>query len=127
LTPRNDDLYRIAPLNGRIALTYDRENWSATVESVLASEQDKISRTIVLDEPRSSNAATPGYGVLNLYGQWDSGNGFQLRVGVENVFDKDFTNHLAGFNRVTPSDVALGVRLPGSGINVFGQVAYAWR
>jgi iron complex outermembrane receptor protein len=97
------------------------------VESVLASEQDKISRTIVLDEPRSSNAATPGYGVLNLYGQWDSGNGFQLRVGVENVFDKDFTNHLAGFNRVTPSDVALGVRLPGSGINVFGQVAYAWR
>ena len=123
----NDDLYRIAPLNGRIALTYDRDRWSVTAESVLAAEQDKISRTIVLDEPRSSNESTPGYGIVNLYGQWNSANGFQVRVGVENIFDKDFTNHLAGFNRVMPSDVPLGVRLPGSGINVFGQVAYAWR
>jgi iron complex outermembrane receptor protein len=123
----NDDLYRIAPLNGRIALTYDRDAWSVTVESVLAAEQDKISRTIVLDEPRSSNDSTAGYGVVNLYGQWSSGNGFHIRAGVENIFDKDYTNHLAGFNRVTPSDVALGVRLPGSGVNVFAQIAYVWR
>ena len=32
----DDDLYRIAPLNGRIALTYDKDTWSVTVESVLA-------------------------------------------------------------------------------------------
>ena len=122
----NDNLYRIAPLNGRLALTYSAEAWSVTVEGVAAAEQDRISRAIVLDEPRSSNAATAGYGVMNLYGQWRTPLGVQLRAGVENLFDKNYTNHLAGFNRVSPSDVAFGARLPGPGINAFVQAAYAW-
>lgn len=84
-------------------------------------------RTIVLDEPRSTNEPTSGYGILNLDGQWIAGNGLEIRAGVENILDKDFTNHLAGFNRVTPSDVPLGARLPGSGVNVFAQIAYSWR
>jgi iron complex outermembrane receptor protein len=49
-----------------------------------------------------------------------------VRAGVENLFDKDYSNHVAGFNRVTGSDVAFGDRLPGTGMNVFGQVAYTW-
>lgn len=122
----NDDLYRIAPLNGRLALTYDRELWSVTVEAVAAAEQDRISRTIVLDEPRSSNAPTAGYGIVNLYTQWQTPVGVNLQLGVENLFDKDYTNHLAGFNRVTPSDVPLGVRLPGAGLNAFLRLNYAW-
>ena len=122
----DDDLYRIAPLNGRLALTYEQTQWSVTVENVLVAEQDKISRTIVLDEVRSNNEATSGYGIVNLYGEWRSGNGFQVRAGVENIFDKDYTLHVAGFNRVTNSDVAFGDRLPGSGVNIFGQVSYAW-
>lgn len=122
----SDNLYRIAPLNGRLALTYDRDQWSFTAESVLVDRQTKISRTIVLDEPRSNDSATPGYGVVNFYGEWRSGNGFQIRAGVENIFDKDYTLHVAGFNRVTNSDVPFGDRLPGAGVNVFGQVSYAW-
>lgn len=132
-TKLNDNLYRIAPLNGRLALTYDKTAWSVTLESVLAAEQDKISRVIVLDEIRSSNESTAGYGILNLYGQWASRTGVQVRAGVENIFDKDYTHHVAGFNRVLNSDVPAFVpgvsqsaRLPGSGVNVFAQVSYAW-
>jgi len=122
----NDNLYRIAPLNGRLALTYNRTAWSVTVENVLAARQDKLSRTIVLDEPRSSNEETPGWGILNLYAQWLSQSGLQLRAGIENIFDKDYTQHVAGFNRVTPSDVTFGNRLPGRGINVYANISYSW-
>jgi iron complex outermembrane receptor protein len=132
-TRLNDNLYRIAPLNGRLALTYDKIGWSVTLESVLAAEQDKVSRVIVLDEPRSSNASTAGYGILNLYGQWASRTGVQVRAGVENIFDQNYTQHVAGFNRVLNSDVPAFVpgvsqsaRLPGAGVNVFAQVSYAW-
>lgn len=122
----DDDLFRIAPFNGRIAFTADRDAWSVTVESVLVAEQDKISRTIVVDEPRSSNAPTPGYGLLNIYGQWRIVDRLQLRVGAENLLDRQYTNHLAGFNRVSNSDVPIGVRVPGPGLNVFGQLRYNW-
>jgi len=123
----NDNLYRIAPLNGRLALTYERPTWSLTAENVLSARQDKLSRTIVLDEPRSSNEETPGWGIVNLYGQWLSRNGVQIRAGVSNIFDKDYTLHVAGFNRTMPSDVAVGRRLPGRGVNAFANISYAWR
>lgn len=122
----DDNLYRIAPLNGRLALTYDRERWSVTAEGVLTASQGKVSRTIVFGEPRSNNADTPGWGIVNLYAQWLSRRGIQLRAGVENIFDKDYTSHVAGFNRAAPSDVAIGRRLPGNGINGFANVSYAW-
>jgi iron complex outermembrane receptor protein len=125
-TDIDDDLFRIAPLNGRIALTADHGDWSVTADVVLVAKQDKISRTIVVDEPRSSNAPTPGYGLLNLYGQWRLRDNLQIRAGAENVLDKQYTNHLAGFNRVTNSDVPFGVRVSGPGINVFGQIRFSW-
>jgi iron complex outermembrane receptor protein len=97
-----------------------------TAESVLVARQDNISRTIVKNEPRSSNAPTPGYGLMNLYGQWRIQDHLQIRIGAENLLDRQYTNHLAGFNRVNDSDVPLGVRVPGPGINVFLQVRYNW-
>lgn len=125
-TALQDNLYRIAPLNGRLALSWEDQAWSLTVETVAAARQDKLSRTIVLDEPRSSNASTPGWGIVNVYGQWQLRSGLQLRAGVENLFDRSYRNHLAGFNRIRPSDVAFGERLPGTGVNWYGQIAYAW-
>ncbi len=125
-TTLRDNLYRIAPLNGRLAVTYDQSNWAITVENVLAARQKKLSRSIVLDEPRSSNAATAGWGIVNLYAHWLSDGGLQVRMGVENLFDKNYTSHVSGFNRVMPSDVAVGSRLAGAGFNAFAHVSYAW-
>jgi len=122
----NDELFRIAPLNGRLALTWDASSWSVTGEGVFAAKQDQISREIVLNEPRSSNKETSGYGIYNLYAQWRGRGGLQVRVGVENLLDDDYTLHTAGFNRVSNSDVPLGSRLRGPGINAFGQVGFTW-
>lgn len=124
----DDDLYRIAPLNARLALTYSGHRWRATIEGEAFSEQDNISNTLTLDPANSnnSNAATSGYALLNLYGQVEALHGFSIRAGVENLLDKQYTNHLSGFNRNTASDVPQGQRLAGAGRNVFALLSYRW-
>jgi iron complex outermembrane receptor protein len=114
----DDDLFRIAPFNARVDLSYQREQWSVTLEAEAAAAQDHVSLTN--GETRSS-----GYGVVNLYGQYvwrDSG--FRLTAGVENLFDATYRPHLNGINRVTQSDVAVGDRLPGDGVNGFVQLGW---
>ena len=49
-----------------------------------------------------------------------------LQAGVENLLDKDYTDHLNGFNRVEGNGVDLGERLPGSGINAFVTVGISF-
>ena len=121
-----DNLYRIAPANVRISLIHARGDWNLGAELVAFARGDKLSRTIVLNEPRSSNEATPGYGIVNLFGQWQNDRGLGLSLGVENLFDKHYTNHLSGFNRNMGSSVAVGDRVPGVGLNFFGKVEYRW-
>lgn len=123
-----DDLYRITPPNLRLSLTHQRPTWFATVETVLVDRQDKISRTNTFDpqNPNNSFRETPGYVLLNLYGQWRPFKGLSLTAGVDNLLDKNYTDHLSGFNRVLGSDVPVGRRLPGPGINGYLQVAYSW-
>jgi len=42
-----------------------------------------------------------------------------IKAGVENLLDKEYTDHLNGFNRVAGNGVDVGERLPGPGINAF--------
>ena len=116
----DDDLYRIAPLNGTVALSHRRANWSATVEGQFYTEQDHVSRT-------NGETSTGGYGLLNVYGQYSiPEQGITITAGVDNLFDKQYRPHLAGVNRVINSDVATGTRLPGDGINGYLRLAIHW-
>lgn len=125
-TDFDDDLYRIAPPNARVALTMEHGDWSWTAEGVFVAKQNRISTVIVRNEPRSSNAPTSGHALLNVYGLWEVRNSIHVRAGIENLLDRHYTNHLAGFNRVTESDVPFGHRLPGPGTNAFVQLRLNW-
>lgn len=103
-----DNLYRLAPLNTRIALTYDAEQWSATVETIAYDNQDEVSS--YNDERRSA-----GYAIVNMSARWEFGPSLALSVSVANVFDKRYQDHLDGVNRVASADVPLGERLFGLG------------
>lgn len=122
----DDSLYRIAPLNSTLALTHEQASWSATVEGIFVAKQDDISNTIVTSESRTSNASTPGHILMNISGQWQPTHDLSLNAGVSNLLDKNYTNHLSGFNRNSGSDVPVGSRLPGQGRNVFATVSYEW-
>lgn len=112
-----DNLYRIAPLNATVALTYEQTKWSGTAEVVAYDSQNSVSAT-------NREEKTPGYGLLNLFGHYSIVATTVLRAGVYNVFDKRYQEHLNGYNRVRDSDIPLGERLPGAGRNFFLQLAH---
>lgn len=116
----NDDLYRIAPLNGSATLTYSRSDWWTGVEGVAYAKQNKVSETN--DEEKSSS-----YALLNLRGGITVKRDLTISLGIENVFDKDYEPHLAGINRVANSDVNVGDRVPGPGRNYFATLQYQYR
>ncbi len=109
-----DNLYRIAPLRGNVALDFRWRNLEATAEVALAAEQTEVSR--YNDEPE-----TPGYIVCNLRAGYRFSRHLRLDAGVENLLDEDYADHLGGVNRVAGSDVPVGARLPGYGR--FGYVS----
>lgn len=114
----DDNLYRISPPSLTVGLTWEAEAWSATLETQAVAEQDKISSA-------NSEAETPGYVTLNLYGDWEVSEGVRLSAGVENLLDQVYRDHLAGYNRNGFGDVMPGTRLPGAGRGVFVRLSLA--
>lgn len=109
----SDNLYRIAPLNGSLAVDYSGHRWGARLEARLYADQDKVSNT-------NNEQPSDGYGVLNLGGYWRATDAARVAVGVDNVLDENYADHLSGVNRVAGNaDVARGERLPGYGRNAF--------
>jgi iron complex outermembrane receptor protein len=108
----DDNLYRIAPLRGDVQLEYRLGGWHSRVELEWAARQDDTAR--YNDEPE-----TPGYALLHLETGYRFSRHFLVLVGVENVFDEHYADHLGGINRVTGSDVAVGERIPGAGRFVY--------
>jgi iron complex outermembrane receptor protein len=119
----DDDLYRIAPLNGILDLTYLGRKWSVTAEGEFFAKQDDVSRT-------NAEEKTDGYALLNLYGQYTFNDSLKIRAGARNVFDSFYQSHISGINRVTadgdgdPVDLDPGERLPGRGRSLFVRAEY---
>lgn len=115
----DDNLYRVAPLNNRLALVYVGHETELKIESVLYAKQSKVSS--FNDEEKTS-----GYGIINLLGNHKINQQLTVSAGVENLFDHKYQDHLAGYNRNSDSDVAVGDRLPGAGRNLYVSFAYNW-
>ncbi|HUT40461.1 MAG TPA: TonB-dependent receptor [Gammaproteobacteria bacterium] len=115
----SDNLYRIAPLNGTLGLTYATAAWDVTAEGVFYDRQDKVSAT-------NGETETGGYALMNLYGKYQVTKDLKLSGGIGNVFDRRYAAHLSGVNRADGSDVAVGERVPGEGRNVYLAVQLDW-
>jgi iron complex outermembrane receptor protein len=116
---KEDDLYRIPPFNATHALTFHRDNYSLSLETVSYARQRKTSA--FNDEKR-----TAGYTFLNFGGSIEPVKNLTISAGVENIFDKFYRIHLNGLNRVVNSDVEVGARLPGMGRNYYLSLRYTW-
>lgn len=116
----NDNLYRIAPLNGLVALHYETASWGVSLEGVAFDDQDKVSATNTEQESDS-------YGLVNMSGFWNLARNTRLGFGIDNIADKQYRDHLGGYNRVRGNDdIAVGERLPGYGRNLFARIDYQW-
>lgn len=109
-TDVDDDLYRIAPphLNAELSYAYGRSVFG--VEGVFYAKQDDVSTT-------NFEQTTASYAVYNLSWRYAAMRNADFTLGVDNVFDNGYQDHLAGYNRVVDSDVPVGERLPGAGRN----------
>lgn len=107
----DDNLYRIAPPNITVGLNYQRGAWLARIEALGVSAQHKVSST-------QQEMQTSGYGLVNLSLAYDA-DIWLVKAGVNNLFDTEYQEHLGGYNRVANSQLALGERMPGTGINAW--------
>ena len=113
-----DNLYRMAPANGRLAVSWEESRWSVSVEGQFIARQNHVSAT-------NTEAPSAGYVLANISGYWLIRDGVRLDLGIENLFDTYYLEHLAGYNRITGSDVPLGSRLPGAGRSAFARIRWA--
>lgn len=107
-----DNLYRLPPLNHRLTLSWIRDSIDIHLESVLYDEQRHISSF-------NDEAPTAGYGLINLRGNFQLTQQVRVSLGIENLFDKYYRDHLNGYNRNADNTVAVGERLPGAGRNIY--------
>ncbi len=103
-TDINDNLYRLAPFNGSVGLTYASELWSIKPEIVFYAKQDNVS-TYNAEQPSAS------YEVVNAAFEWHPLDSLRVEARIDNLLDETYQDHLAGRNRAMGSDIPVGERL----------------
>ena len=106
-TDLSDDLYRLAPLNGSIGLTYANESWVFDTRIVAYDSQKKVASF-------NDEQPTDGYEIVNAGLIWSPNPSLRVEARIDNIFDATYQDHLAGVNRAGGSDMAVGARLYGA-------------
>ncbi len=112
----DDNLYRVSPPHLMLSGSYEKPSYTLVLEGVFTAKQNNVSVS-------NSEQVTSGHNLFNAYGSWKAMDGVMLSAGIENLFNTYYEQHLAGYNRIAGSDVALGNRLPGAGRGVFIKLA----
>lgn len=115
-----DNLYRIAPLSARTLLSYRQPDWHIGMEAETVAAQNKVA-----DE--NNEQKTGGYAIFNLQAGKTLQNDLTIDAGVRNLFDREYTTHLSGYNRVRDNpDIAEMARLAAMGRSVYVNLNYQW-
>ncbi len=115
----DDNLYRIAPLNGQFSFTYHSDNLIGNLTLVAVAAQNDVSET-------NTEQATSGYGLVNIDLEYFVTADFTVRGGVDNLFDREYQNHLGGYNRVKEVGTPVMTRLPSEGMSAWVEATYSF-
>ncbi len=89
----DEALPQTPPLEARLGLTYEREDWSAGALWRVVDHQSRVAEgkgNVVGQD----FGATSGFGVFSLNGAYRVSEHVKLSAGVDNLFDKDYAEHL---------------------------------
>lgn len=87
-------LAQISPLESRLSLNYNRDNWSLGALLRAVDKQDRVA-------PKQGNIVgqdigpTPGFAVFSLNGSVRLSPTANLSAGIDNLFDKDYAEHIS--------------------------------
>ena len=85
----DEPMYLIPPLSGLISLRFNQEKWWGEVETRMAMPQNRVARIVAEED------GTDGYFVINLRGSVHLGSNYELKTGVDNLFDTYYHEHLS--------------------------------
>ncbi len=103
----HEPLYLIPPLTALLSVRLDRDRWWSELESRMAMPQNRVARVVAEEN------GTDGYFVLNARSSIRIASEMNLRLGVENIFDTYYHEHLS-----------IG-DLPSLGRNLYGTLAFS--
>lgn len=86
-------LPQMPPLEGRLALTWDKNEWSTAILWRVVSQQNRIA----LNEGNvvgKDITKSPGFSVLSANVSYKFTNDIKLSVGADNLLDKNYAEHL---------------------------------
>lgn len=115
----DDDLYRIAPLNGRAQVSYEHQDWMGAIEGVFYADQGDV---IGYRDGVGNEQKTKGYMLLNLRGYYQPYRGITVGLGIENVIDSKHYDHLGGYQLHNRANG----RVASPGRNVYTTLSYNW-
>lgn len=86
-------LPQMPPLEGRLGLTYARGDWSAAGLWRVVAAQNRVAegRGNVTSKDFDESS---GFGVFSLNGAYRLNENFKLSTGIDNLFDKAYSEHL---------------------------------
>ena len=89
----NRAIAQIPPLEADLGLEFRQSGWLIGSRLEMAAQQNRVD-----DNPATGSGLdarkTPGYALLNLYGEVELGDIVRLQLGVDNLFDKNYAQHL---------------------------------
>lgn len=120
-TTDNTPLPQISPLEGRLNLRYVQDKYTLGALLRVVDGQSRFSQNqgnIVGYDVKESS----GFGVLSLNGSYNLSKGVDVSVGVDNVLDKTYTEHL---NKMGASGTGLPVteQFNNSGRNYWARIS----
>ncbi|OZA62721.1 MAG: hypothetical protein B7X72_11470, partial [Sphingobacteriia bacterium 39-39-8] len=95
-TSKNEPMRRVPPMNGQIQLKYHYKTWTASIENLFASKQDRLAQGDK-DDNRIPLGGTPGWNLWNIYAGYGIGK-VQINTALINVFNVDYRMHGSGIN-----------------------------
>lgn len=110
-------LYRLAPMTLDTILIWEPAHYGISIHTHISDTQNRVA---VLQ----NETPTSGYAVTNLNGFYQWGEQLSVSLIVENIFNKDYADHLSGINRIENTAIPLGSKLPGTGRSIGVSLQY---
>ena len=111
---RDEDVAEVPPLKARLSLRYDAGTYFGEMEGIAQATQEKTDSDL-------NETKTSGWGVINMRAGAYIG-GFRIVVGVENLLDKFYYEHLSYLRDPFSS----GVKVPEPGRNFYVSLSYVF-
>lgn len=89
----DEALPQIPPLEGRLALTYERGDWSAAGLWRVVAAQNRVAEGKGNVTSKDFDESS-GFGMFSLNGAYRLNEKIKLSTGVDNLFDKVYSEHL---------------------------------